>query len=176
MKLRISESEQTIIYVDFIKDDMSDFQLDEDQVFPDEPILNADEYNDLLDTRNSIAEYLGGLSMRIEVYPYVDRSYVYTSKADSGLSNYVRIIFDHPSGLSEEEIIEHYRYSIRFSDHKHEEAKQDVKILDSVEVVGMKPKNFEKAGIKVFNSCVSDVQRAIAKFEISNFGKQITFF
>ena len=177
MKLLIEENKDITVFADFVKE-ISETDLTEDQVLPDEYILPAKEYEDSIDTRKYLSRYLKALSDRLKAYPYVEKSWVKTPKktVERGLSNYVRIVFNHPKGISEDEIEQHYTYSIRFSDHKHEEAKQDVKILDSVEVVGMKPKNFEKARIKVFNSCVSDVQRAIAKFEKERFGKQITFF
>lgn len=177
MKLLIEENKDITIFADFVKE-ISETDLTEDQVLPDEYILPAKEYEDSIDTRKYLSRYLKALSDRLKAYPYVEKSWVKTPKktVERGLSNYVRIVFNHPKGISEDEIEQHYTYSIRFSDHRHEEAKKDVKILDSVEVVGRMPKNFEKAGIKVFNKCVSDVERNIAKHETEKYGKQITFF
>ena len=175
MKLRIYESEEPVFYIDFIKDDGT-FDLTEDKVLPDEVILKGDQYNDELDTRDELFNYLQSLAAKINIYPYVVRSWVYESPAKTGLSNYIRIIFKHPRGISDEEIIAHYRYSIRFSDHLHEDAKKDPRILDSLEVVGMKPKNFEKSGIRVFNRAIADVQNEIKQYEIQKYGKQLTFF
>lgn len=178
MKLRIAESDDVSIFADFIKDDSVRGDLTEDQLAPDDLIKHGYEYNNALDTRDFLSLYLEPLVDRIKVYPYVDDAYIDypDDENNSGLSNYVRIVFKHPRGISRDEVREHYRYSIRFSDHRHEEAKKDVKILDSVEVVGRMPKNFEKAGIKVFNKCISDVERNIAKHETEKYGKQITFF
>ena len=175
MKLRICEDEEPIFYVDFIKDDGT-FDLNEEQIMPDEVILKGNQYFDELDTRKSLAEYLDSLKLKLSVYPYVERVHVKKSKAKTGLSNYVQIIFKHPKGISDEEVIAHYRYSIRFSDHLHEDAKKDPRILDSLEVVGMKPKNFEKSGIRVFNRAIADVQNEIKQYEIQKYGKQLTFF
>lgn len=182
MKLRIKESDEVNpIYAYFVQDicDDDNESIFEDWVKPDELTKYGKEYIDQPETREFLAQYLEPLVDKIKVYPYVHKAWIHTPNKDdtpTGLSNYVRIIFKHPKGISDDEIKQHYRFSIRFSDHNHDEARQDETILDSVEVVGRMPKNFEKAGIKVFNMSVSTVYDIIKKYEINKYGEQKTFF
>ena len=86
------------------------------------------------------------------------------------MSTYVRIIFKHPYGISEDEISNYYYYTIRFSDHKHEEAEKYQDVLESFEVVGEKPSDFSDVGWEIFEDYVEDIKNFIKQHEIETYG------
>ena len=159
MRLKIRETIDEIFYVDLIKDGISN-SLCEDQILPDEEILPKNRYSNILDTRQFLALYLKPLAERIKRLRFIKDSYVHCpdDEDNDGLSNYVRIEFNHPECISTDEIHNFYSYSIRFSDHKHEKALQKRDVIDSQEIVGMKPKDFVNVGWDIFTYYVDDIK------------------
>lgn len=171
MKLRIREDIENVIYVDFIKGDC-ERNLHEDQVLPDEIILPKNRYSDPVDTRQFLAMYLEPLATKIRKLHFIKNAYVHSAEDEdnNGMSNYVRIEFEHPYGISDKEIRDFYFYSIRFSDHKHIEAEQKHDVIESYEIVGEQPQNLCDIGWEIFNDYVEDIKQSIKQHEINIYG------
>ena len=162
---------QTVPYYDLINN------LVEDIVNKDDILQHYTKYTDTVDTRKNIAKYLQPVSRRIkDENDFVISSYVDTSpdRIKKGLSNYIEVEFKHPEDVEEEYIDTYYKYAIRFSDHLPKRTKKYK--TSQVPIVGMKPKNLEKAAIKHFKSSLADIESRIREFELKKYGKQITFF
>lgn len=176
MKLYIRESNDDIIYIDIIKGCANE-DLTEDQIEPDEIILPSNRYSDYMDTREFLSYYLQPLADRINRLRYIQNAYVHCSDDTGvkGMSNYVRIEFKHPIGLPESEIYGFYYYSIRFSDHGHESAKDKRNVIDRYEIVGTKAKDLESIGWDIFESNVETIKKQIIQHEIEKYGHQKTY-
>ena len=178
IKLRISESEDmsNLVYMEFIPFYSFKNSINEEIINPDDVIQNARKYSDPIETRDSLFDYLDPIAKRIKN----ENEFVVSCDPDTSpqhikwsLSNYLEILFKHPSDLSQEEIDKWYRYAIRFSDHNNVHPKTYK--TSEIDIRGMKPKNFEKAAIRAFKTSISDINNRIAKFEKQKYGKQITF-
>ena len=171
----LHEDENIEFYVDMLQYEETLNDLDEDMVQPDEEIQDGNNYKNVQDTRAFLRMYLNDVVKTIKQYNCVKSCWVRgaSKKTKTGLSNYIDIVFIHPDGLSEEEITKNYKYSIRFSDHKHEEKRKLPDILQSIHIVGMKPKNFEKAARSAFNKYLNKAQTRISNFEQIKYGKVI---
>lgn len=167
MKLRVEEEYENVFYIDLIKEGFPN-SLCEDQVLPDETILPKNRYSDPVDTRNFLSLYLEPLAQKIKKLRYIKNAYVHSPKDEDidGMSNYVRIEFNHPIGISDEEIHNFYSYSIRFSDHKHDEAEQNKDVIESYEIVGEKPKDLPDIGWEIFMDYVDEIKAEIRQHEI----------
>ncbi len=168
----------TELYVDIIP--YSEFKhfLKEEILGSDDIIKQGDDYKNAVETRFSINKHLSGLAKRIRELPYVkscnpDPSSKFIKR---GLSCYLEVKFNHPDGLTKEEIDKHYRYTIRFSDHFDKHDDKRTHRTDLIDVIGRKVKNLEKVGMKQFRNSLSDIQADIAEFEEDKFGEQVTFF
>ena len=165
-------------YVDMVPYTDTVGRIDEDMIDPNEPMLNGNEYFNVVDARNFLAEYCFNDAVEsISTYPYVKSCRVRpaTGSTTEGLSNYIDIEFEHPRDVSKQNIDAIYKYTIRFSDHGHDTSGVKPDVLKSIHVVGMKPKNFAKAARSAFNKNLYKAQERIKKFELEKFGKQITF-
>ena len=165
------------IYVDMLPYEETLEMVVEDMIQPDEKIKSGDDYSDQIDTRKFLKLYLkNDVVPTIKTYPSVKSCWVRNASEETrtGLSNYVDLIFKHPKDLTKEEIEGFYTYTIRFSDHKHDETEILPHVIKSVHIVGMKPKNFEKTARSVFNRYRQKAQDRITEFEKKKFGKQVT--
>lgn len=177
MKLMILEDQENKFYIDIIKGGNID-GLYEDIILPDDTIKQSDMYSDKVDTRKNISTYLEPLASKIRKLHYIETAYTHYPKENSndGLSSYVRIIFKHPYGISDEEINDHYYYTIRFSDHKHEEAEEHYDAIESYEVVGEKPTDLSDIGWEIFEDYADEIKDEIRQHEIEVYGYPKTSF
>ena len=175
MKLMIKESEDTRIFIDLIRG-MNPDDLQEDIIPADEPLKQGKDYNDPVDTRKNLSVFLTPLAARIRRLHCVEKveQYYPENPNNEGLSNYIRITFKHPYGISDDEIYDYYFYTIRFSDHGHEEARDDYDIIDSQEVIGQKPKDLTDIGWKIFEDNLDWIESEIKQHEIDTYGFQKT--
>lgn len=176
-KLHILEGEELnddVFYVSLLKFEDTLNNIQEDMILPDEEIMSGDNYSDQYDTRKFLKNYLDSIASQIKSnYPCIKVCYVRpaSKKTRRGLSNYIDIIFKHPKDITSDEEEEHYKYSIRFSDHDPEEGDD---LIGNVKIIGMKPKNFEKAVTKVLKMSRPDIQKQVSDYEEERFGKSIT--
>ena len=180
MKLLIEENKyKYIIYVDMVKfSELIGYQaLTEDEIPDTHRFIKGFKYNDEFDTRQYIlANYIVPFAKNLlNNYNFVVDYDAHSSKdGNSGLSNYITIIFEHPDSITDDELEDNYMYTIRFSDHENKHP--ELGDVEEVDMTDMKASNLMKAGMRVFKRKLSDVQRNIAKFEIEKFGEQQTFF
>lgn len=147
----------------------------EDIILPDDEILSGNDYADVKDTRKFLRMYLSDVVNVIKLYKDVQSCWVRSASNETktGLSNYIDIVFRHPKSISKQDEENYYKYTIRFSDHEQNESSENM--IKSIHIVGMKPKNFEKAARSAYNKNLWIAQDRIKKFELEKFGKQITF-
>lgn len=179
IKLRIEDCGITVnkLYVQLIPFYINRKLFIEDYVGPDDTIQRYSKYQDSVDTRQCLLNYLAPIAKRIEEEnPYIKECNIDQSpeRIKKSLSVYIEILFNHPDGLSQEEIDSYYRYAIRFSDHENIHSK--IYTTSEISIVGMKPKNLEKAAIRAFKANLTDIKSKIKNFEIQKFGKSITTF
>ena len=176
-KLHILEDDEldnNVIYVSLLKFEDTLDNIQEDMIQPDEEIMSGNNYSDQYDTRKFLKNYLDSIASQIKSnYSCIKVCYVRpaSKKTRTGLSNYIDIIFKHPKDITPDEEEEHYKYSIRFSDHDPDEGDD---LIGNVKIVGMKPKNFEKAVIKVLKISRADIQKQISDYEKERFGRSTT--
>lgn len=173
MKLNILEdNDKFIIYVDIVPYIMT---LNEDKVPETHKFDPKHKYNNIKDTRwNILTDYIVPIADKFENYDFIDETEARTSGKDDSLSNYIDIVFIHPSELTDSEIKEFYSYTIRFSDHENKHP--EFSPVEEVNMNGMIAKNLQKSAMKIFKSKISDIKNDIKKFEIEKFGEQRTFF
>lgn len=173
IKLETKETDNYEMYISVVPYSETTNGIVEDMIQPDDIIMTADNYNDILDTRLFIGMYLKPIASDIKNLPYVNNAWVRkaSKKTEKGLSNYIDIVFKHPNGITKGEIKEGYTYSIRFSEHKT--AKKD-NLIYCVDMVGMKPKKFEKKVNNILKKHIDIVQDKITEYEISHFGEKKT--
>ena len=172
MKLRIRESNEQTIYVDLIRGSCLSDYLHEDTIAPDEEIKMGYQYDNPLETRENISKYLEPLVCKIRKEHCVNKVSRHWAKKESnnGLSNYVEIIFKHPYGIDEYEIEDYYTYTIRLSDHGHDEAKEYYDVIDSKHIVGKVPNDLCSIGWEVFETNLDRVVDEIEQHEIDVYG------
>ena len=179
MKLRLFESEEIeYIYINMVPymDTLEEDILQEDKVPPEFEFEKDHVYQNELDTRwNILLDYITPLGKEIkDRFDFVKECNPRPSDPkNSGLSNYLDIVFTYPETVSEEEVDEFYTYTIRFSDHKDLHPENGP--TEKVPLIGMKAKNIRKSGMRVFIRKIADAQDKIKQFEIKKFGKQLTF-
>lgn len=162
-----------VLYVDILT--YSDFlYLYEDNAILGDIIKQGKEYSDYVKARKELCAILAGTCNKIEKLNYI--KYCNPNPSDDetepGLSVYMNIMFKHPNGLTEEEINENYRYSIRFSDHKDRHKRPNRK---QIKLVGKKVENLANTAWAIFNSQLRYFQKKIKDFETEKFGEQKTF-
>ena len=162
-----------VLYVDILT--YSDFlQLNEGNAILGDIIKQGKEYNDYVKARKEICAILAVTCNKIEKLNYI--KYCNPNPSDDetepGLSVYMNIMFNHPNGLTEEEINENYRYSIRFSDHRDRHKRPNRK---QIKLVGKKVENLANTALAIFNSQLQYFQNKIKDFETEKFGEQKTF-
>lgn len=176
MKLKIVESDYTNlkIYIDIIHYRKS--ELYEDTIEPDFIFKKDYVYQNELDTKWYIlTDYIVPIAKNLKRdFQCIESYNVRSSSPDtSGLSNYIDIVFTHPEDSTEQEILDNYTYTIRFSDHENQHPEYNHN--QEVDIIGKKAKNLEKAARKVFLNSLTDIQNDIKNFEIERFGEQETF-
>ena len=177
IKLINENIDEIDIYVDMLPYEETLESVSEDMIQPDEEIKDGSAYFDEIDTRKFLKMYLkNDVVPTIKTYPTVKSCWVRNASEDTktGLSNYVDLIFKHPENVTKDEIESFYTYTIRFSDHKHGDAEMLPNVIKSVDVIGMKPKNFVKTARSVFNRYRQKAQNRITEFEKEKFGKKVT--
>lgn len=175
-KLHISENEELfdeVFHIGLFKFEDTLYDMQEDMVEPDDVVVSGDNYSNQYDTRKFLKKYLDYVAQNIKGYPCVKLCYVRpaSKKTKTGLSNYIDIVFKHPKDVTKDEENSHYKYSIRFSDH---DPSDDEDLIGCVKIVGMKPKNFEKAANRILKTKRSVIQKQISDFENERFGKTLT--
>ena len=148
--------------------------LNEEVLSGEDTIKDADDYNDFEETRLSLNRNLTPVINALESEPYIVSVSPNPSQDTSlpGLSVYANFTVEHPDNISNSELRDFYKYSIRFSDHENRHP-NDVSL--DIDVVGMKVKNLKKAAMKVLKSNLNFIQKRIRDFELEKFGEQKTF-
>lgn len=147
--------------------------IKEEKLKSDDVIQDGNSYKDQVETRRSISKHLKTLANRIRKLLFVKECNVDISpdKIKRGLSNYIEVTFDHPDDISKSDKNKYYRYTIRFSDHDDSHSNERIHKTSYVDIVGKKVKNLEKAGMKLFWDCLSEIQQHINDFEIEKYGE-----
>lgn len=174
IKLEIIENEP-VFYVSLIPYLNSFGEINEDAIAPDDIVKKFSDYSDLDDTRNVILGYVTDVSNNLESkYDFIDECNPRLPKAKMkrGISSYIDITIIHPSIVSEDDIKKHYMYTLRFSEHDDAHLEYGSK---TIKIDGMKPKNFEKSATRELLRWFSEIQDKIKKYELEQFGKQLTF-
>lgn len=148
--------------------------LHEEMLSGDDTIQGAENYNDFEEARLSLNRNLTPVINALESEPYIVSVSPNPSQDTSlpGLSVYANFTVDHPDNISNTELRDYYKYSIRFSDHENRHPNE---VSLDVDVVGMKVKNLKKAAMKVLKSNLNQIQKRIKDFELEKFGEQKTF-
>ena len=148
--------------------------LHEEVLSSDDIIQGAENYNNFEEARLSLNRNLTPVINALESEPYIVSVSPNPSQDTSlpGLSVYANFTVDHPDNISNTELRDYYKYSIRFSDHENRHPNE---VSLDVDVVGMKVKNLKKAAMKVLKSNLNQIQKRIKDFELEKFGEQKTF-
>lgn len=148
--------------------------LNEEVLSGEDTIKDADDYNDFEETRLSLNRNLTPVINALESEPYIVSVSPNPSQDTSlpGLSVYANFTVEHPDNISNSELRDFYKYSIRFSDHENRHPNE---VSLDIDVVGMKVKNLKKAAMKVLKSNLNSIQKRIRDFELEKFGEQKTF-
>ena len=170
----LDDTDHIDIYVDIVPyvyaSELSEDVIDDDHIFEKDHV-----YQNELDTKWYIlTNYINKIADEIEELSYVCECNPRPSTSKTGLSNYIDVVFIHPSFVPEDDIKANYMYTLRFSEH--EDTHPEYKHTEKVEMVGMKAKNLRKAAMKVLKTKLSQIQKEIAEFEIDTYGEQQTFF
>lgn len=165
------------IYIDVIPYSYKE-KLVQEEISIDEPIKNGDEYpiDGHLEIRDQVLDAIKPLASKIRK----EEDYIkYSNPSKSpryiqrGLSAYIDFGVFPPDGLTEQEINQNYKFSLRFSEHPdfHSEGKNRYYI----DLQGRKLKDLVDAGWKTFLENKENIQETIRDFEIQKFGEQKTF-
>ena len=148
--------------------------LNEEVLSGEDTIKDANDYNDFEETRLSLNRNLTPVINALESEPYIVSVSPNPSQDTSlpGLSVYANFTVEHPDNISNSELRDFYKYSIRFSDHENRHPNE---VSLDIDVVGMKVKNLKKAAMKVLKSNLNFIQKRIRDFELKKFGEQRTY-
>lgn len=117
--------------------------LNEEVLSDEDTIKDADDYNDFEETRLSLNRNLTPVINALESEPYIVSVSPNPSQDTSlpGLSVYANFTVEHPDNISNSELRDFYKYSIRFSDHENRHPNE---VSLDIDVVGMKVKNLKR--------------------------------
>lgn len=162
-----------ILYVDIFP--YSDFlQLYENNEILGNRIRHGYDYDNYIRVRKEICSLLAPTCNKIERLDFIRYCKPNPSddETDPGLSVYINFMFDYPEGVSEDEINENYRYSIRFSDHSDRHRRPNRK---QITLIGKKVDDLSNTAWSIFNGELKELQDKIRIFELNKFGEQKTF-
>ena len=149
-------------------------RLNEDNDILGNVVKQGKDYEDYNLARREICSILTEPCHRIEELDYIKycKPNPSTDTTNPGLSVYMNLMFETPDGLTEEEINDNYKYSIRFSDHRDRHNNSNRK---QIKLVGKSVENLPNTVWAIFNSELREFQEKIRDFEIAKFGEQKTF-
>ncbi len=150
----------------------------QEKIERDEPIQVSDNYpkEEVVEIRRQIKDEIVPLAKRINrSYDFVKYANpdMSSPKIKRGLSAYVDFCIYPPNGLTDDEIKQNYKWSIRFSDHPdfHGEDKNRY----YVELEGRKLNDLYNVGWRKLQDKLPKIQNKIRGFELKKFGEQRTF-